>query len=169
MSKIIDLFTKKLDCYQSIDELPIYNWFLIHKTNDLTWLLKKKSNINLKQVKTLEVLWEKIYFEFLDTFGIPDTMRHILEIKRDIMVLKIRMLAENDRSLETFIEIKELELNQLNENNQKDTTGKVKGYVEKFMGFRLNEKEITVKDFYGYIEIIKESAKPKGKETPTNE
>jgi len=155
MAKIIELFKKKLNFYLSIDDLPIYNWFQIQKTNDLVWLLKEHKTLSDENKIQLEAIWREIYFEFLDVFGIPEQMKQILSLKRDIAVLNARMFIDTDPSLLTFIEIKEFDLAKLTNQSESKQTGSVKVYVEKFMGFKLNEKEISVKEFYQYLEALK--------------
>jgi hypothetical protein len=155
---IKQLFKKKLDLYNSINELPIGSWFEIHRTNDLSYLMKERHSINKKQQDQLESTWNNIFFEFLDAFGIPDNMREILELRRDISVLKLEMFIENDPSIQTFIEVKEIQLNNLLNDTKKEDSAIVSAYVEKFMGFKL-PKETTVKEFYSYIKIIDEEIK----------
>jgi hypothetical protein len=161
MAKIIELFKKKLNFYSTIDDLPVYNWFQIQKTNDLVWLLKESKTLSDDNKIQLEAIWREIYFEFLDTFGIPEQMKEILSLKRDIAVLNARMYIDSDSSLLTFIEIKEYQLAKLTASNEVNSVGNVRVYVEKFMGFKLNEKEISVKEFYQYIDVINKDANKK--------
>ena len=47
MGIIRRLFPTKIDLYENIDELPIFNWFKINETNDLSWLIRgKKINVD---------------------------------------------------------------------------------------------------------------------------
>jgi hypothetical protein len=68
--------------------------------------MKERHSINKKQQDQLESTWNNIFFEFLDAFGIPDNMREILELKRDIATLKLEMFIDNDPAIQTFIEFK---------------------------------------------------------------
>lgn len=160
MTIIIDLFRKDLNYYRGIDELPIYNWFKINQTNDLTYLLKEKHEVNKRQLPVLERAFDKIYREYIDTFGVPEQLREILILKRDIRVLEIDIVLTGDFSLQTFIDIKRRELEQLLQKpkEEKVSINDVKAYVEKYMGFRINERECTVKDYYTYVEVLKREA-----------
>jgi hypothetical protein len=150
----------KTDHYKSIDDLPIFNWNKVNETNDLRWLLKKQSEKKLynRQKNVLEAAWNGIFKEFVDAFGIPEQMLKVLEIKRDIAVLNADIILTGDMVLQTFIEIKQHELKELLTSDVKTGAGEVKVYVEKYMGFKLNERETTVREFYHYLELIKKEA-----------
>lgn len=145
---------RKLEIYKSIDELPVWNWFKIHETNDLSYLLKITRKVGYARTHELEAQWSLIHDEFLDTFGVNDKLRQIYELKRDISVLKADMFLEKDPSKETLIDLKELELkNILNETTKTDVY-EVKAYVEKYMGRRVDERTETVKSYYSCIKIM---------------
>ena len=159
--KLVRIFGSKIDLYQSIEDLPIYCWFKINETNNLEWLLKKKVKVTDYHKQVMVATWDKIIDEFVDTFGIPDKMKEILELKRDIFVLECEMFLSKDPLIKNFIKIKQFELRKLMETEKKKSTVSAKVYVEKFLGFRLNEKECTVKEFYEYIEAMKQQSKAK--------
>jgi DNA primase large subunit len=157
-SKIFELFTSKLEHYKSVSDLPIYNWFKIHETNDLKWLLITPTKVGLRRRKALQEAFSKLYDEFIDTFGVSDDLKKITELRRDIRVLEIDMYLENDPSRETFIDIKKAEIQSIIESNAKAKVSDVKAYVEKYMGFHLDERVTTVKDYYSYIKIMSDEA-----------
>jgi len=147
--------TKKIETYQGIEDLPIYNWWKINETNELSWLLLNQELSYYADDKLLKPLWEKIFDEFIDTFGMPEKMRSILELKRDIQVLEWDIILTGDKSLQTFIDIKNFELQELLKEEKAQTNGQAKIYIEKYMGFRLDEKTLSVKDYYGYVNALK--------------
>jgi hypothetical protein len=162
-SKIYKLLTIKLEHYKSISDLPIYNWFKIHETNDLKYLLIAPSKVGFRRSKELNEAFSLIYDEFIDTFGVSDDLRKITELRRDIRILEIDMYLENDLSKETFIDIKKAEIDAIINSKEKDRLNDVKGYVEKYMGFHLDERTTTVKDYYTYIKIMSDEAKKQPK------
>lgn len=153
--------SKALNYYSSLDEMPIYNWRMINETNNLEFLLKKKKKLSEREILILEDVFATLYDSFLDTFGISDTYRRMLELKRDIAVLQARMVIENDRSLRTDIRIADYELKELNKkgSESKQTFIEVKAYIEKFMGFRINQYETSVTEYYSYLDIMKKNNK----------
>lgn len=142
--------------YKDIDTLPIYNWRMINKTNDLRFLLKKKA----KEIdrKKLAKVWEKIYDSFLDTFGINDDFRRIMELKVEITLEKVQMSLDKDRFRLNFIKIKERELEAINSRTEKEggvTFLEVKAHVSKYIGQYIDEKKVSVAEYYTYIELMK--------------
>lgn len=145
----------KLKYYDSIDDLPINNWIKINETNDLKWLLiNNKKEINKKEINILRNIWDKIFEQFIDYFGIPDKMLKVLELKREIFSLNCDLISYSDRSIQTFIDIAQYQLNELQKENSKINFNEIKVYVEKYMGFQINEKKMSVKDYYTYINVI---------------
>lgn len=163
--KIIKLFDSKvLDCYDSIDNLPIYNWYKINQSNDFSWLLKNKRIIKEKEKNKLQEVWQNIFEEYIDTFGMNDSLRKILFLKRDIAVLETDFYLTNDRSLKTKIKIKQYELNKLLSTDKKDSFEEMKSVIGKHQGYRIDDKLVTVKEFYSLIKAIeKEVSKEKKK------
>jgi len=142
--------------YESIDELPIYNWRKINETNDLKYLLKQKCGLTKKKFLILQQAWEKLYDNFLDTFGINDDFKKVMELKRDILVLKINMQMDKDPFIINFIEMKEVELNAIIKSGESGISfNEIKAHVAKFMGFAINEKETSTRDYYTYVELFK--------------
>lgn len=142
--------------YTSIENLPIYNWFAIQKSNDVISLLKVQRVVNEDERKELTQVFEFIWREFVDAFGVSDTMRSVLELRRDILVETCDMYLNNDRSRLTFINIKKKELEKILNTQETKGIDNTKGYVEKYLGFRLNSKEVTVKEYYGYVKMLED-------------
>lgn len=153
------IFKNKLEYYKSLDEMPIANWFKIQQTNDLKYLLVKTRKVSTKEVSELEKGLKKLSNEYIDTFGISDEYRQILELSRDIEVLKIDFILTQDRSLLTMIEIKKDQLKAISKSNNKSDLNKLKMHVNKFMGYSVDMNKTSVKEFYTYLEGLKEEAK----------
>lgn len=143
--------------YESIEDMPVYNWFKCVENKDYKYCL-----VDIKKYKDAYLLkctecFSKLYAEYIDTFGISKQLEDILNIQNQIAVYKIN-IALGKKSDKTFLSIKETELKEKLEAKQvKTNTTKV--IIEKYLGFRLNEKEVTVKDYYNYLEVIKENGR----------
>lgn len=103
--------------------------------------------------------WELIYDEYIDTFGISDDFREYLDTKRKIAIHQADLIITGDRSLETFIEIEQVKLESLFNRKTKQNINEVKVYVEKYMGFRLDEKTVSVKEYYTYLYALQKQNK----------
>jgi hypothetical protein len=138
--------------YESIDEMPIYNWFKCVELKDYSYCAKDK---NKSDLEACQIRFSELYAEYIDTFGISQQLNDILSLQNEILVLKIDLTLTKDNGIKTFIELKELELaDKLNIKQSKTNTAKVA--IEKYLGFRINEKEVTVKEYYDYLQAIKE-------------
>jgi len=141
--------------YNSIEEMPVYNWFKCIDLKDYSYCAIDKINVDLEKCKEA---FSNLYNEFLDTFGINESLKQVIELQNEITILKIDKVLTENNSLQTFIELKQIELDELiNVKSEKTKTYKVE--IEKFLGFRLNEKEVTVKEYYEYLEAIKDNGR----------
>ena len=142
-------------CYRSVDELPVYNWFKLHETGDLIYIVKRGWCSGAARAES----WDKCYRSFFDTFGVSDDFREYLELQRDIAILKADKVVDGDASLQTKIDIKEMLLAQMLETKTKKKLNEVKVFVEKWMGFRLDERVVTVKEYYTYLYALEKETK----------
>lgn len=158
MSILNKIIGKKLTHYSGIDDLPVWNWLRINESNDLSFLLLTKREVNTKEHEYLNTIFESIYEQFITAFGVNETMKRAMELRRDIGVLKLEMAISGDLSRQTFIDIKEDELGKLLLETEKQSNITMKAYVDKFMGFHIDEKKVSVKEYYSYIELLKKEA-----------
>lgn len=141
--------------YNSIEEMPVYNWFKCIDLKDYSYCAIDKVNVDLEKCKEA---FSNLYNEFLDTFGINESLKQVIELQNEITILKIDKVLTENNSLQTFIELKQIELDELiNVKAEKTKTYKVE--IEKFLGFRINEKEVSVKEYYEYLEALKENGR----------
>lgn len=151
----MNIFPDKMQWYKSIDELPIFNWFKIQDTNDVSWMMIKKKKMTTYRLLVLNKAFSDCQAEYLDAFGVNETYKKILMLKWQISVLRSEMVIHEKRTNKVFIDLKEIELKGILSESKKTETGNVRVMIEKHMGFKLNEKEITVKEFYEYLNDLK--------------
>lgn len=143
--------------YKTIDEMPIYNWNKIHETGDLRYLLHDKCRIEPYEFRFLLKRWKKIYEEYVNRFGFSEEFLSILELEKNIALLKIEKAERGDENIQTFIEIdqiklekKKAELNAVNSDFYD-----MKAAIESNLGFHIDPKKCTVIEFYSYLKNIK--------------
>ena len=148
--------------YKGIDEMPIYNWWQINSSADLSFVLidKPKKKLNRFQIESLSFYWEKIYNEYISVFGFSEDFLRQLEKKKEIAILKLQMVVTDDYSLQTMIDIANIELQQM----QEDISGQSDFYeskatMESRLGFVLDPRKITVREFYSYIKNLRKNIK----------
>lgn len=153
------MFTKsKLELYSSIHEMPIFNWWNLHRTNDLKWLMvNHKIPLTKRITKDLYELFDKINDEFTDEFGFTDEFREYLRQKKEIEIMKLDFMISGDKTILTFLEIAQKELEKITKEFEGGTFIEIKVALEKAMGFQINPKETTVYDYYNYIKFIQKN------------
>ncbi len=145
--------------YSSIDEMPIYNWFKIQKTNDYSWCIKSGRK-NWAKERDLHIHWDILFCEYIDTFGISDEFREILKLKAKIAIMKYDMHFKRNKGLKTLVDIQEGELNKKVNKEMNDSFNDVKTYLIKFLnGMPVDERIMTVKEYYGHIKVYQQEIK----------
>jgi len=140
--------------YKSIEDLPIWNWWKIHEERDFKYLLCEKKRLT----GHAEDVFDKLYSDFIRTFGISDSYKKYLDKITEIGIAEIDMTLTGDLSMETFIDIMRVELKDITDVSGGGTYMDTAIAVEKNMGFKLNVKEISVFEYYSYIKSLEKSA-----------
>lgn len=136
--------------WESIDVMPLYNWQkclegkleYVHKDN----ILFAESEEN----------WERLYNEFTEFKGIaPKEQKLFNAIKRKAL-LECEYLRTGNRMNITMIEIEEQKIETLKkEQATEDKDFSVERtllVLSKWLGYRLDWKQVSVKEFYVIIE-----------------
>lgn len=149
--------------YESIEDLPIWNWNKIHDKGDLTYLRINRINGHKtsEEHKSLSETWDKIFSEYIDRFGFSDSFLSIMDKKKQIAFYKIEKMVTGDETIDTMIEICENELRQMSEIKKGADFWQSKSSIEKMIGFALDAKKTSVIEFYSHIENLKSEGKIK--------
>jgi hypothetical protein len=145
MKIIIDMSEKSY--FDSIKDIILENWWQVQMGN----LKYTRKNINIGTKKQDEKAYERINDSYIMEFGIDKTQKEIIELQRRIAILQCDFVIEEQRFLQN--EIKRLQkeiLALLTNTNGQDRDGLVI-HLEKWLGFRINEKEITANKFYKIV------------------
>jgi len=139
----------KEDYFNSIEELPIWNWWQIAETGNLIYLHKNSDYTKVDY--SLVGLWNHLQNEYLDTFGITPEFEHIIKLKKKWIIKKADYLLTKERFKLTELDIIEAEINETM--NDKITVNKDETVImlETKLNRELNPKKISVKKYYNYI------------------
>ncbi len=136
--------------YNSIDEvaglegLPVFYWFRINETNDLKWLIISGKPSEQQLIES----WGKIFSEFLDTFGVSTAFKAILQLQKEITVLKINNALGDGKSNNVFIKIKEEELKKKISVTNANNINEINTHLKRFLGYNIDQKNTSVKEYY---------------------
>jgi hypothetical protein len=155
--------SKKLECfsehntYTSIYNLPQWNWTMVHKSGNLSYLKKLHTyrNIGEDQSKELEEIWYQIYDEFIEEFGLSKEYRELIEKKKRIAQMKNDYIQTEDGFLLTLIDIEEIEFNSTFDKSEGLGYEAMVVAIEKRQGMAIDPRTLTVYKYNNYIRTLK--------------
>jgi len=153
------LENKSLDrYYTSIEEMPVHNWWKLHEKNDFKQLLKnRKHKLTSRKEDVLDLLQN----EFIEVFGIDENYSRYLKKQIEIELLKIKIAKTGDKSHQIFIDMLEVELEDVTKREEGKNLRNNTIAIEKYMGFKLTAKEVTVYEYYSYVKALEKALKTK--------
>jgi len=139
--------------YNSIEDMPIYNW---HKCMNGDYYYVR---IDCKQVDLpeCEKRFKKIYESYFDIFGIDKRYKEQIDIIKKIALLQCDYLIGRDEFKLTQIEVENAKLEMFKKETSNNVTLQTTLiYLSKWLGYRLDWKEVSV---YEYYTLLEESSK----------
>jgi len=145
--------------FSSIDDLPQWNWTMIHKTGNLAYIKQLDSYRKVKEDNSLvlEQVWLSIYDEYLEEFGLSKEYKEILERKKEIARMKNEFIMTDNRSLLNFIKIEELELEASFDKSEGMSFESVVVGLERVQKIHIDIKKITVFEYNNYLRTLKDT------------
>ena len=140
----------KKDCFNSIENLPIWNWWKISESGSLGYLYKDE-NKHKENDNSLIDLWVSIQDEYLEEFGITADFREVLTLKKRWVNQKAEYLITGERFLLNEIEEIEIDLKELDSAGVSVKKDDTLIMLEEKLSRELNPKEMSVKKYYNYI------------------
>lgn len=133
--------------YQSIDEIPLFNW-----QKCLNGELKYV-HLELKEEADNQEAFNKLYDEFLQKRGVNKEYQKYLDILKKKALLQCEFLITKDDFKLTQIEIEDAKIVSLQKTSESGLSiEKTLIYLGKWLGYRLDWKVITVTEFYSIME-----------------
>ena len=133
--------------YQSIDEIPLFNW-----QKCLNGELKYV-HLELKEETDNQESFNKLYDEFLQKRGVNKEYKKYLDILKKKALLQCEFLITKDNFKLTQIEIEDAKIVSLQKTSESGLSiEKTLIYLGKWLGYRLDWKVITVTEFYSIME-----------------
>ena len=131
--------------YDSIDNMPVAIFSKIMRTGDL-------SIIGEGSKAALEKAWIAIFDQYLEAFGLGDYEQY-LKLQQEAVRYYEKAYCQGQMHMVTIAELKEREAELMLSVNDSLSLDKAAAVVSKFMGFRVNPNEISVKEFYTYLQL----------------
>lgn len=145
----------QLNYYNTIEDLPIKIWFDIHKTGDYTKLLIDPVKFSVKTFRKLFKVWEGLYDEYMVEFGLSDDYHSSLRARLVLARLQAQYIRTNQAHFKTLIAVEKEKIRMNSQDISKPSSlDKTLAKMSKFYGVRLRSKELSVSEYYSYIENI---------------
>lgn len=137
--------------YKSIKETPLYNWIQICEGKFEFILININDSNNTKESE-YEQAWNDLYDDFLKERGLSRYNLNLYREMKQLAILECDYVITGDEFKLTQIEIQKEKIKMLNQNSNGISTEKSLIYLSKWLGYRLNWKEISVYEYYLMLE-----------------
>jgi hypothetical protein len=148
--------------YSDIEQLPLFNYVQIIQNLDYKYLLFDiETKITAEIADKIQESWDNINTQIIDYMGVPEQMQELLRLKKSIALLRVERIKTDDNSLESIIEIKEKELQNYYENNNKTDIYEDITAVEMTLKMQIDLQKTSLKRYLSYIKILQKNGRRK--------
>ena len=150
--------------YKSIEVMPIWNWNKIHETGDLKYLIIAESykDIADQNNEATAALWIDLYQQYIDEFGVNDNYKRYMQKKQQLNAKINEYIQSGDKFKLNKINILEIDIKGMVDEKEPQKFGEVVAGVEKFFGFQIDPKVLTVEKYYNYLKYIESNVRAHG-------
>jgi hypothetical protein len=142
------LFFTQGEYWNSIDEMPLYNWI---KCNNGKLEYTRKNKKGNKKNDALS--WGKLYNEYLHEFGLDTRYKKYLEAQKKKAILQSEYVITKEKFKLTEIEIQKQRIEDLamyfGEGKQIEV---ILTWLGMFLGYKVDQKTTTVKEYFVILE-----------------
>ena len=148
--------------YSDIEQLPLFNYVQIIQNLDYKYLLFDiETKITAEIADKIQESWDNINTEIIDYMGVPEQMQELLRLKKSIALLRVEKIKTDNNSPESIIEIKEKELQNYYENNNKTDIYEDITAVEMTLKMQIDLQKTSLKRYLSYIKILQKNGRRK--------
>lgn len=162
----LDKPLQDLETFQSLEELPAWNFFKARENNDLRYLYKLDNYFKMDGVpqdqEILDELWERLFDEYCDKFSFTKEFLNIVHLRRDIAIAEGELAITEDRFVKNKIRRLKRQLDELLEPNE---DGKALSFeeqviqIENWRKIPIDSMKITCIRFFTIREQLNQEAR----------
>lgn len=141
-------------CYNSIEELPIWNWFKVFETNELKHIIKGEGVV---EDSILKENWNKLFSEYIDIFGLDDNLVSHIKHEKKLVLLQLEYAIKKRPSDLFKIELALTNVKEKQSEKVKSDFMQVIAQVENALERNINERKISVRKFYTYLKQLEKN------------
>jgi hypothetical protein len=155
LKKITSESLEEKSVFDNIDVCPIWNWIKIQQTGDLSYLVNKGSFT----IEELEEIFLSMQDEIFKDFGISEKYKNYLSLLKEKARITIEVIETDDAFSKLDLQVVEEDIKMILDDGKTQQFDEVVVYIEKFMGFQLNPKKVTIRKYYNYLKVMNENGK----------
>lgn len=142
--------------YESVEDMPLYNW---HKCINGDYYYARLDGKQL-DLTECELSFRKVYESYMNTFGVDKKYKERIDIIKKIALLQCDYLISKDQFKLTEIEVQNAKLEMFNtETSSNVTLQTTLIHLSKWVGYRLDWKQVSVYEYYTLLEESSKQAK----------
>jgi hypothetical protein len=107
-----------------------------------------RTNIKQGTIEEDSAAWDCIYDSYILEFGLGKEYLRVLEIRKDIALYQCDLVISDDRFLNNKIKRLQRELEEILSKPVEGDVTTCMIHLSKWIGYRINEREVTVLEFY---------------------
>ena len=159
--KSLGKFLNECEVFNSLDELPIWNFKKVQDTADLRYLINLKDYknlplINQKFLNKLNVIWEDLEIQYYDKIGIEENFKRYISDQKELLISTLENIIEEDEFKLTLHEILEHKFNEkYNKSNQEVNFDENLAILESYYSFPIDIKKTSCTKYFTYIKTMK--------------
>ena len=147
-----------LEHYQTVEDLPMWNFRQILETGDIKYLYKLDNYTKLPEKDLDFKIWDNIFWDYIDKKGIDYNFKLRIELKAKLAILENEQVYK-DKNNYTKIELTKQKLRDLQTNTKKNADLENDAILSKFMGFAMQPRKHTVSQYIGFEKLLIQSNK----------
>jgi len=149
---------KSCKVYKSFDEIPAWNFLKFLESPEVKFLFnEEKENYSDDEISDALESWNGIFQEFISYVGLGNKTLMIMKQEDKIIRLKVDLLTKGKKHLSAVIAMEQKKLDELKKGgeNGKDLMYQETAIISKYMGFNINIKTISAKEYFSFVKIMK--------------
>jgi hypothetical protein len=137
--------------------MPCWNWFKVHEEGNFNYLYKLDNYKIIPKYATSDTIekWHNLYQQYIDDIGVNDNYIDYLRLVKRLVIAKCDYAITKDRFLLNEIRMLETDIEETKTDGKPVTFGETTAVLSKYLGFRLDVKQISVLEYYNYINLMK--------------
>lgn len=143
--------------WESLEEMPVWNWQKVLETSDHHYLLREpEGGKDADILADLEKLWRKLQDAFIDRFGLSKRYVSIERKRLGVERLQLKYMSSGDKSLLPVIEVRKRELEAMIREQKQEKKQPFEEQVvllETHLGFFIDTRKVSVSRYYTYIQV----------------